>query len=142
MPISIIRSYLNRSTRLALPSSDAFASQFFDFLLPRPRRTCWVRSKMSAPKSSAPKVEKCCRKSKKKRCGRRHQSSPLNARGVSDRLQALKELIPSAAAEMGSADQLFEETADYILFLRRQVQVLQGLVHFYSTKEEEEGCKS
>ncbi|KAK9272176.1 hypothetical protein L1049_002547 [Liquidambar formosana] len=56
--------------------------------------------------------------------------------GVSDKLQALKNLIP-AQHDNGEikADRLFQETADYILLLRTQVGVLQRLIQFYGSSE-------
>ncbi|KAI9379417.1 hypothetical protein POPTR_017G093000v4 [Populus trichocarpa] len=60
---------------------------------------------------------------------------------VSDKLEALKNLIPATChnGEIVKPDQLFKETADYILLLRTQVVLLQGLVEFYgsSTPERE-----
>ncbi|KAM0001508.1 putative transcription factor IBH1-like, bHLH domain-containing protein [Helianthus debilis subsp. tardiflorus] len=59
---------------------------------------------------------------------------------VSDKLEALKNLIPAqetdgsdSVSTASSADQLFKETADYILLLRTQVSILQKLVDFYGS---------
>ncbi|EPS73638.1 hypothetical protein M569_01121, partial [Genlisea aurea] len=51
---------------------------------------------------------------------------------VSDKLEALRDLIPSRYPET-NPDRLFQETADYIVLLRRQVFVLQKLVDFYGS---------
>ncbi|KAF5769918.1 putative helix-loop-helix DNA-binding domain superfamily [Helianthus annuus] len=53
---------------------------------------------------------------------------------VSDKLEALKNLIPTQEIDdTSSADKLFKETADYILLLRTQVSILQKLVDFYGS---------
>ncbi|XP_052190963.1 uncharacterized protein LOC127800412 [Diospyros lotus] len=49
---------------------------------------------------------------------------------IPEKLEALKSIIPSRRADM-KADQLFQETADYIVLLKLQVFVLQGLVDSY-----------
>ncbi|CAN4082677.1 unnamed protein product [Withania somnifera] len=51
---------------------------------------------------------------------------------VSEKLEALKQLIPDNNGEI-KADQLFKETADYIVLLRTQVFILQKLVDFYGS---------
>ncbi|KAK4346429.1 hypothetical protein RND71_032768 [Anisodus tanguticus] len=51
---------------------------------------------------------------------------------VSEKLEALKQLIPANNGEI-KTDQLFKETADYIVLLRTQVFVLQKLVDFYGS---------
>ncbi|XP_030467542.2 uncharacterized protein LOC115686403 [Syzygium oleosum] len=52
---------------------------------------------------------------------------------VSEKLEALKNLIPVARDGGGdgtvAAEELFQETADYILRLRTQVVILQKLIH-------------
>ncbi|KAI4352486.1 hypothetical protein L6164_006735 [Bauhinia variegata] len=53
---------------------------------------------------------------------------------LSDKLQALKKLIPSQNGETLKADQLFEETADYIVLLRTRVVILQKLIEFYGNE--------
>ncbi|KAH6802990.1 hypothetical protein C2S51_034436 [Perilla frutescens var. frutescens] len=55
---------------------------------------------------------------------------------VSDKLEALKNLIPSGGDEV-KADQLFQETADYIVLLKTQVFVLQKLIDFYGSQSQE-----
>ncbi|CAI9264851.1 unnamed protein product [Lactuca saligna] len=59
---------------------------------------------------------------------------------VSNKLQALKHLIPAQELEsdaaIGSTDKLFQETADYILLLRTRVSILQKLVDFYCSSSQ------
>ncbi|OMP14325.1 hypothetical protein COLO4_00052 [Corchorus olitorius] len=60
---------------------------------------------------------------------------------VSDKLEALKSLIPHRVEngsssgddddEIVKAEQLFQETADYIVVLKTQVFVLQKLIEIY-----------
>ncbi|XAR71294.1 hypothetical protein NMG60_11028491 [Bertholletia excelsa] len=50
----------------------------------------------------------------------------------SDKLEALKSLIPSHDGEI-KAEQLFQETADYIVLLKTQVLILQRLIDFYGS---------
>ncbi|KDP27231.1 hypothetical protein JCGZ_19930 [Jatropha curcas] len=52
---------------------------------------------------------------------------------VSEKLEALKNLIPANNGETVKAEQLFQETADYIVLLRTQVFVLQRLIEFYGS---------
>ncbi|KAK6913335.1 hypothetical protein RJ641_022936 [Dillenia turbinata] len=59
-----------------------------------------------------------------------------SSKNVAEKLEALKNLIPSSinnANGVMKADQIFEETADYIVFLRTQVAILQKLIHFYDS---------
>lgn len=55
---------------------------------------------------------------------------------VSEKLEALKQLIPANNGEI-KPDQLFKETADYIVLLRTQVFVLQKLVDFYGSNTDQ-----
>ncbi|GMI67441.1 hypothetical protein HRI_000413400 [Hibiscus trionum] len=48
---------------------------------------------------------------------------------ISDKLEALKSLIPCNGAV--KVEQLFQETADYIITLKTQAFVLQKLIEFY-----------
>nr|GLL39161.1 uncharacterized protein LOC107060289 [Ipomoea trifida]GMD49862.1 transcription factor PAR2-like [Ipomoea batatas] len=50
---------------------------------------------------------------------------------VSEKLEALKQLIPALNGER-KAEQLFQETADYIVLLRTQVSILQKLIDIYA----------
>lgn len=59
------------------------------------------------------------------------------ATAVSDKLAALKNLVPSQNKAETKADQLFRETADYIVLLETQVLVLQKLVDFYGSQPQE-----
>ncbi|KAJ8750166.1 hypothetical protein K2173_014081 [Erythroxylum novogranatense] len=52
---------------------------------------------------------------------------------VSDKLEALKNLIPTQYGDNVKADQLFQETADYIVQLRTQIFVMQRLIKFYGS---------
>ncbi|KAJ4826076.1 hypothetical protein Tsubulata_015170 [Turnera subulata] len=62
---------------------------------------------------------------------------------VSEKLVALKNLIPThhhhhhheGGEVVVKADQLFQETADYIVRLRTQVHILQSLIEFYGSSE-------
>ncbi|KAE8695750.1 UDP-glucoronosyl/UDP-glucosyl transferase family protein [Hibiscus syriacus] len=54
---------------------------------------------------------------------------------ISDKLEALKSLIPcnvgNGSNEEVKVEQLFQETADYIITLKTQAFVLQKLIDFY-----------
>lgn len=71
----------------------------------------------------------------------RSRSSFVSNNGkVSAKLEALKNLIPSGQVNNGDddnktvkADQLFQETADYIILLRTRVLILQSLIQFYGS---------
>nr|KYP60385.1 hypothetical protein KK1_022789 [Cajanus cajan] len=51
--------------------------------------------------------------------------------GLSQKLQALKSLIPTHHGDTVIPDQLFKETADYIVFLRTRVALLHKLIEYY-----------
>ncbi|KAF7803066.1 transcription factor UPBEAT1 [Senna tora] len=56
---------------------------------------------------------------------------------LSDKLKALKELIPAqSGGKIVKADQLFQETADYIVLLRTRVVILQKLIELYGNGSE------
>lgn len=62
-----------------------------------------------------------------------------SSKGVAERLDALKGLVPSMGNdEELSADEIFEGTADYILMLRTRVEILKHLVEFYGSGSHEE----
>ncbi|XWS40981.1 hypothetical protein CRYUN_Cryun17cG0041800 [Craigia yunnanensis] len=67
-------------------------------------------------------------------CKRRRLSKHCSKQ-VSDKLEALKSLIPhhvhNGSDEIVKTEQLFQETADYIIVLKTQVFVLQKLIEFY-----------
>ena len=56
---------------------------------------------------------------------------------VSDKLKALKNLIPTQEGERVKTDQLFQQTANYIVLLRTRVVILQKLIEFYGSAETE-----
>lgn len=59
------------------------------------------------------------------------------------KLQALKKLIPGqSSGETMKADQLFQETADYIVLLKTRVVVLQKLIEFYGNVSENHNAVS
>ncbi|KAE9619980.1 hypothetical protein Lal_00040317 [Lupinus albus] len=56
---------------------------------------------------------------------------------VSQKLHALKNLVPSHnGANIVKPDQLFQETADYIVLLRTRVMILHKLIQFYRNNPE------
>lgn len=62
---------------------------------------------------------------------------------VSDKLEALKNLIPAHhEGEMVKPDQLFQQTADYIVLLRTQLVILQKLIEFYGSSESDQNAVS
>ena len=50
---------------------------------------------------------------------------------LSHKLEALKNLIPPQNGEIVKAEQLLQETADYIVLLKTRVVILQKLIEFY-----------
>ncbi|KAL7101004.1 hypothetical protein ACP275_08G030000 [Erythranthe tilingii] len=73
-------------------------------------------------------------------CSRHRRSTHIcGGASVSDKLDALRNLVPSQNAEKIKPDNdLFEETADYIVLLKTQVLVLQKLVDLYGSKTPQE----
>ena len=64
-----------------------------------------------------------------------------NKSNLSQKLEALKNLIPAQNnGDIVKPDQLFQETAHYIVLLRTRVVILQKLIEFYgnSTTSENE----
>ncbi|KAE9590322.1 hypothetical protein Lalb_Chr21g0318381 [Lupinus albus] len=58
---------------------------------------------------------------------------------LSKKLQQLNNLIiPSHTVKL---DQLFQETADYIVLLRTKVVVMQKLIHFYGNNHENQNVQ-
>ncbi|GER30708.1 basic helix-loop-helix (bHLH) DNA-bindingsuperfamily protein [Striga asiatica] len=53
---------------------------------------------------------------------------------ITDKLEALKSLLPSENSEINTA-LLFQETADYIVRLKTQVFILQKLIDFYGSQK-------
>ncbi|KAK7381254.1 hypothetical protein VNO78_33811 [Psophocarpus tetragonolobus] len=56
---------------------------------------------------------------------------------LSQKLEALKNLIPTSHSgeEVVKPDQLFKETAEYIVLLRTRVVVLQKLIEYYGNSD-------
>ncbi|KAJ6402545.1 hypothetical protein OIU84_014610 [Salix udensis] len=91
------------------------------------------------------------RRTERSRGGGRHARSCRAQRSIcsggfvtspgkfSDKMEALKNLVPATHnGEIVKADQLFQETADYIVLLRTQVLVLKGLIDFYGSSSEKD----
>ncbi|KAK7365033.1 hypothetical protein VNO80_13797 [Phaseolus coccineus] len=72
-----------------------------------------------------------------------HENCHKKSQKLSQKLEALKNLIPATTnteEEAVKPDQLFKETAEYIVLLRTRVVVLQKLIEFYgnnSTQNDE-----
>ena len=75
----------------------------------------------------------CCRVRK---CSRSVGNGGDSTSRVSDKLEALRSLVPVNNGDVKD-DQLFQETADYIVLLRTQVLILQRLIQFYGSGHEE-----
>ncbi|CAL5369822.1 unnamed protein product [Camellia sinensis] len=75
------------------------------------------------------RARKISRRSINGRSADRERSS-----SVSNKLEALKSLIPNQNREIKS-DKLFEEAADYIVLLETQVLILQRLIGFYESNQ-------
>lgn len=78
---------------------------------------------------------------KRRRCGRSiptlrgtRRTFKQSTSNLSGKLEALKRLIPSQNfGESVKPDELFQETANYIVSLRTRVLILQNLIQFYGT---------
>lgn len=97
------------------------------FLMRRKRRMINTRRR---PRSRA-----CCAR-------RIFNNGGRSCSNVSDKLKALKNLIPANNVETVKAEQLFQQTADYIVLLRTQVVVLQELIELYGSSEKENAAVS
>ncbi|XP_028796589.1 uncharacterized protein LOC114752038 [Neltuma alba] len=76
-------------------------------------------------------------------CRARRSLKHMEAKSkLSDKLQVLKKLIPGQSGETIKSDQLFQETADYIVLLRTRVVILQKLIEFYGKVSENENAAS
>ncbi|VFQ58471.1 unnamed protein product [Cuscuta campestris] len=64
--------------------------------------------------------------------------APSNS-SVSDKIEALRQLIPPVTGDRKS-DQLFQDTASYIVLLRTQVAVLQKLIEIYGPNSSSSYC--
>ncbi|ESW23301.1 hypothetical protein PHAVU_004G035200 [Phaseolus vulgaris] len=65
-----------------------------------------------------------------------HENCHKKSQKLSQKLEALKNLIPATTnteEEAVKPDQLFKETAEYIVLLRTRVVVLQKLIEFYGS---------
>ncbi|KAK3413465.1 transcription factor PAR1 [Eucalyptus grandis] len=85
----------------------------------------------------ASKLARACMSKRRRPVGGTCSSSSSND-AVSEKLEALKNLIPvtrDGGDDAVATDELFQETADYILRLRTQVVVLQKLIHFYGSAD-------
>ncbi|EXB38092.1 hypothetical protein L484_021014 [Morus notabilis] len=80
-----------------------------------------------------PRSRDCCAAVSRRRC----DNGGRTCSKVSDKLEALKNLIPAQEGEIVKADQLFQQTADYIVLLRAKVVILQKLIEFYGSSESE-----
>ncbi|KAL9677415.1 hypothetical protein QQ045_005644 [Rhodiola kirilowii] len=86
-----------------------------------------------------PKLKSSLRSSTARKGRHTSQFKTLTAEKlVSDKLQALQSLIPTSGEI--DADELFRETADYIILLKTQVSVLQGMIQFYGSVKGTEDC--
>ncbi|KAH7851048.1 hypothetical protein Vadar_006612 [Vaccinium darrowii] len=93
---------------------------------------------MTRRRQNSQRRRRLCRKAQKNT-----SRTAVNGRGacssvVSDKLEALKNLIPAAAHISNGErkpDQLFQETADYIVLLKTQVLILQRLVDIYGSTQ-------
>ncbi|KAL6961210.1 hypothetical protein U1Q18_038976 [Sarracenia purpurea var. burkii] len=65
--------------------------------------------------------------------------APPCSSSVSDKLEALRNLIPAQDGEVKS-DQLFQKTADYIVLLQTQALILQRLLDFYGSNDENDNA--
>ncbi|KAF5748932.1 hypothetical protein HS088_TW04G00893 [Tripterygium wilfordii] len=109
--------------------------------------------------STLTKPKSCLRKARRRSGSQRRsahavcrgQRSNVNEKGkLSDKLEALKKLIPAHNNNNNNnnngktvkPDDLFQETADYIVLLKTQVVILQKLIHLYgptaTTRDEEQ----
>ena len=73
-------------------------------------------------------------------CASRGPRSLKNMEAKSDlsyKLEALEKLIPPQNGEIVKAEQLFKETADYIVLLKSRVVILQKLIEYYGNSNSE-----
>ncbi|KAK7266550.1 hypothetical protein RIF29_19198 [Crotalaria pallida] len=69
-------------------------------------------------------------------CKARTSFKPIKSK-LSQKLQALRNLISPHNEDIVKPDQLFQETADYIVLLRTRVVILQKLIEFYGSDNPE-----
>ncbi|RHN50174.1 putative transcription factor bHLH family [Medicago truncatula] len=77
-------------------------------------------------------VKKATRRTRRRKMEEKCKSK----KKLSQKLKALKNLIPSNNGDEVKTDELFKETADYIVFLRTRVLILQKLVEIYGNNTE------
>ncbi|GFP90401.1 hypothetical protein PHJA_001184000 [Phtheirospermum japonicum] len=83
------------------------------------------------------------RRSSRPEGGGCHRAASIDGgASVADKLEALKNLVPSENNSEIKPDQLFQETADYIVLLKTQVFVLQKLIDFYGSQQPQENRNS
>ncbi|KAL3813456.1 hypothetical protein ACJIZ3_014724 [Penstemon smallii] len=95
-------------------------------------------SKATAVKDMRRRSLNSSRKISKPQLCHRRTTQIGGATSVSEKMEALKNLIPSQREEIIKTDQLFQETADYIIHLKTQVFVLQKLIDFYGSSQPQE----
>ncbi|KAL3844609.1 hypothetical protein ACJIZ3_002012 [Penstemon smallii] len=103
-----------------------------------------LRPRISAVKRAKRKSSNLNRRlNKPQSCHRNatHIRAAAAATSVSDKLETLKNLIPSHKPET-KPEQLFQETADYIVLLKTQVLVLQKLIDFYGSSQNQDNSNS
>ncbi|OIW06535.1 hypothetical protein TanjilG_29956 [Lupinus angustifolius] len=87
------------------------------------------------------KATRIIRKQQQQRRRRRRRSFKPMKFKLSQKLQELNNLIiPSHSGDIVKLDQLFKETADYIVLLRTRVVVMQKLIEFYGNNHENENA--
>ncbi|OIV90220.1 hypothetical protein TanjilG_01416 [Lupinus angustifolius] len=59
---------------------------------------------------------------------------------LSQKLHALKNLVPTHNGDIVKPYHLFQETADYIVLLRTRVMILHKLIEFYGNNHEHENA--
>lgn len=128
---------------LSLPPSSSSSSFsllcFFDEMRTlkihstRGRRSEKLRSRRSHVPSHARSLDTCCR-----------NGCSDGGKKVMEKLRALKSLLPPPAKQSeseniggGETEQLFQETADYIVRLRTQVVVLKKLIKIYDNSSDQ-----
>ncbi|MBA0750439.1 hypothetical protein Gogos_001850 [Gossypium gossypioides] len=97
--------------------------------------------KSSTMRSRARKMARkrvVCSSKRRRICSK---SCPKSKEVISEKLAALKSLIPGNNVRNGSngivkVEQLFQETADYIIVLKTQAVLLQKLIEFYDHGDE------
>ncbi|KAG7559251.1 hypothetical protein ISN45_Aa05g008490 [Arabidopsis thaliana x Arabidopsis arenosa] len=95
----------------------------------RGRRSCdkLIRSRRAHVSSTTRVLHTCC-----------GNGSGDGGKKVTEKLLALKSLLPPPAnVSGGETEELFKETADYIVRLRTQVMVLKKLIEIYDNSSDQ-----